>query len=212
MGQLKMDIHGNEVGTAALSGAHRNGPAAAAVRGVQRDTDRTIESVRRRREATKPLSLDPKSRPLSRVLVGERERRLYLLAPGEIDYIESRGNYVEFHADDLVFISRDSIKRLSRVLADSGYLRIQRTLLLNLSCIVYAQRVGHGNFAFTLTSGARLCSGAKYREEILGILPLTRARRRGGVESARSQELPPRGPRNALGGRRSQRNQTLRSC
>jgi DNA-binding LytR/AlgR family response regulator len=114
------------------------------------------------------------------MLVGERERRLYLLAPGEIDYIESRGNYVEFHAAALVFISRDSIKRLSRELAASGFMRIQRTLLLNIQSIVYAQRVGHGTYAFTLSTGARLRSGAKYREEILKVLPLTRARRLGG--------------------------------
>jgi len=102
---------------------------------------------------------------------------MYVLAPGELDYMESRGNYVEFHAGDLVFMSRDSIKRLSRVLADSGYIRIQRTLLLNIESIVFAQRAGHGRFAFTLSSGACLCSGAKYREEILRALPLTRARR-----------------------------------
>ncbi|HYM43571.1 MAG TPA: LytTR family DNA-binding domain-containing protein [Steroidobacteraceae bacterium] len=114
------------------------------------------------------------------VLVGERERRLYPLSPGEVDYIESRGNYVEFHIGELVFISRDSIKRLTRALAASGYVRIQRTLLLNVQSIVYAQRVGHGTFAFTLRSGARVTSGARYREEILRILPLTRARRLGG--------------------------------
>ena len=146
--------------------------------GAEREADRTFANVRRRRKSLQPRTPPARSRTL---LVGERERRLYLLVPGEIDYIESRGNYVEFHADDLVFISRDSIKRLSRVLAESGYMRIQRTLLLNLESIVYAQRVGHGRFAFTLSSGARLCSGAKYREEILAVVPLTRERRLGGT-------------------------------
>jgi len=153
--------------------------SATAVRAAVPRTDRALESLQRRRESARPRALDGKLRTLSRLLVGERERRLYLLAPGEIDYIESRGNYVEFHVDELVFISRDSIKRLSRLLADSGYIRIQRTALLNIQSILYAQRVGHGTFTFTLVSGARLRSGARYREEILRRLPLTRARRLG---------------------------------
>lgn len=164
-----------EVKLEARSAPRRSQQSSLASAVEERDADRTLESLRRKRDSeTRPLAA--KVRP-SQVLVGERERRLYPLSPGELDYIESRGNYVEFHVEDLVFISRDSIKRLSHALADSGYVRIQRTLLLNVQSIVYAQRVGHGTYAFTLRSGARLTSGARYREEILRILPLTRARR-----------------------------------
>ena len=167
--------------TQAVGGPRRNpGLSASPTTGAERDADRTFESLRRQRESSNVRALNANSRALSRVLIGEREHRLYLLTPGEIDYIESRSNYVEFHAEGLVFISRDSVKRLSRVLAGSGYIRIRRTLLLNIQSIVYAQRVGHGTYAFTLSSGACLRSGAKYREEILRILPLTRARRVAG--------------------------------
>lgn len=140
-----------------------------------RDTDTTLQSLRRARESENLGTAGKMG--VAPMLVGERERRLYPLSPGQVDYIESRGNYVEFHVQGLVFISRDSIKRLTLVLADSGYIRIQRTLLLNIQSIVYAQRVGHGTYAFTLRSGVRLTSGAKYRQEILRALPLTRARR-----------------------------------
>lgn len=172
-------IGGGEASLEARAAPRRTQPSAAGtLSGEQRDADRTLESLRRRRalENLRPAA----GQRAATVLVGERERRLYPLSPGEVDYIESRGNYVEFHIGELVFISRDSIKRLTRALAASGYVRIQRTLLLNVQSIVYAQRVGHGTFAFTLRSGARVTSGARYREEILRILPLTRARRLGG--------------------------------
>jgi hypothetical protein len=55
-----------------------------------------------------------------------------------------------------------------------GFLRIERSLLLNLRAISYAQPIGHGIFGFTLLSGARLRSGPSYRETILGALPLRR--------------------------------------
>lgn len=159
---------------------HNQALSAAPHRGAELDSDETSELLRKRRESLATRAPDAKLRTLQNVLVGERERRLYVLSPGDLDYIESRGNYVEFHAERLVFISRDSIKRLSRLLADSGYVRIQRTVLLNVRAVLYAQRVGHGRYAFSLRSGARVCSGAKYRDEILQVLPLTRTRRLSG--------------------------------
>jgi DNA-binding LytR/AlgR family response regulator len=168
---------GREASAAALRGRRRS---VAADRQDGQNAERALEQLRLR-TLSKSSTPDAKVGGLSKVLIGEREHRLYLLAPGQVDYIESHGNYVEFHAGALVFISRDSIKRLSRVLAGSGYLRIQRTLLLNYRSIVYAQRAKHGRFAFTLSSGACLCSGARYRAGILKVLPLTRARRQGGT-------------------------------
>lgn len=106
-----------------------------------------------------------------RVLVGERAHRLYVLKPDNIDYIEARGNYVTFHADAAEYISRDGISRLSAVLFHGGFVRIARSLLVNVQAIAYAQRSGRGTYTFTLASGACLRSGAKYRAQILRVLP-----------------------------------------
>ena len=106
------------------------------------------------------------------LLVGERGQRLYPLKAGNIDYINSDANYVTFHVADEEFISRDSVKRLAGILAESGFVRIERSLLVNVASILYAQRTGRGTYAFTLTSGRCLRSGATYRDEILRVLPL----------------------------------------
>jgi two-component system LytT family response regulator len=111
-------------------------------------------------------------RPL--YLVGEREHRLYPLDPLEIDYVQSTGNYVTHHLGGVEYIARDSIKRLNTVLAPAGFVRIERSLLLNIRAIAYAQPIGHGSFVFTLASGARLHSGHAYRDTILAALPLRR--------------------------------------
>jgi len=111
-------------------------------------------------------------RPL--LLVGEREHRLYPLDPFEIDYVESAGNYVTYHRGDVSYIARESIKRLDDILAPAGFVRIERSLLLNVRAIAYVQTVGHGTFAFTLVSGACLRSGHVYRETIFAALPLRR--------------------------------------
>lgn len=107
-------------------------------------------------------------------LVGEREHRLYPLDPEQIDYIESAGNYVKYHLGPIDYIARESIKRLYAVLAPTGFVRIERSVLLNVRAISYAQPIGHGTFAFTLVSGARLQSGHAFRDTILAALPLRR--------------------------------------
>jgi two-component system, LytTR family, response regulator len=107
-----------------------------------------------------------------RLLVGERQHRFYPLDPTKIDYIEADGNYVTIRTSNTEYISRDSIKRLATELAELGFVRIERSLLMNTRAVLYAEMVGHGAFAFTLTSGACLHSSATYRDEILRVLPL----------------------------------------
>ena len=108
------------------------------------------------------------------VLVAERERRLYPVEPRCIDYVESAGNYVKFHVDKCEYIARESMKRLEVILGLTGFVRIERTLLVNIRAISFVETVGHGAFAFTLKNGARLHSGPVYRETILRALPLRR--------------------------------------
>jgi DNA-binding LytR/AlgR family response regulator len=111
--------------------------------------------------------------PFARFLVGERQHRLYPLDPMKIDYIESDANYVTIRSGNREYISRDSIKRLSASLSDLGFVRIERSLLLNIRAVAYVENVGHGSYAFTLSCGACLYSTATYREAILRVLPLS---------------------------------------
>jgi two-component system, LytTR family, response regulator len=107
-----------------------------------------------------------------RFLVGERQRRLYPLDPKSIDYIEADGNYVTLRSGKVEYLSRDSLKRLSMQLAELGFIRIERSLLVNAAAVSYAEVAGHGTFALTLSSGVCLYSSAAYRDSILRIIPL----------------------------------------
>jgi two-component system, LytTR family, response regulator len=115
---------------------------------------------------------------LPRFLVGERQRRLYPLDPKSIDYIEADGNYVTLRAGKVEYLSRDSIKRLSLQLAEFGFIRIARSLLVNAAAVSYAEVAGHGTFALTLNSGVCLYSSAAYRDSIFRIIPLPHLSRR----------------------------------
>jgi DNA-binding LytR/AlgR family response regulator len=112
-------------------------------------------------------------------LVGERHRRLYPLAVNTVDYIQADHNYVTMRVGEIEYISRDSIKRLSGELGDFGFLRIDRSVLLNVSAVQFAEPVGRGTLAFTLSSGVCLHSSRSFRGEILRVLPWRWGRARG---------------------------------
>ena len=135
-----------------------------------------------RKSATRPAGSSYSAAPLRSelecdrpfILVAEREQRLYPVEPRRIDYVESAGNYVKFHVDKCEYIARESMKRLEVILGPVGFVRIERTLLVNIRAISFVETVGHGAFAFTLKNGVRLHSGPGYRETILRALPLRR--------------------------------------
>jgi two-component system, LytTR family, response regulator len=145
---------------------------------------RFAESIQRARElcagVSRELQPEPEdSRPsqigddlAATFLIGERTHRLYPLRPQRIDYIESDANYVTFRVGNVEYLSRDSIKRLASVLHRHGFVRIERSLLVNVRAVMFVELLGHGAFAFTLTSGRRLRSSPRYRERILQVFPL----------------------------------------
>ncbi len=100
-------------------------------------------------------------------LVGEKAHRLHFIDAETVEYIESDGNYVTIHAGEERFISRNSVKHLAGALAPRGFVRIGRSLLLNLRRVAFAEKLGHGAFAFTLHNSRRLVSSATYRKGIL---------------------------------------------
>jgi two-component system LytT family response regulator len=117
-------------------------------------------------ESVRPVRISP------RFLVGERLRRLYPLDPRSIDYIEADRNYVTLRVGKDEYLSRNSIKRLAPQLAEVGFVRIERSLLVNAAAVAYAEVAPHGTFALTLKSGVCLRSSAAYRESILSVIPL----------------------------------------
>jgi two-component system LytT family response regulator len=136
----------------------------------------TTTSPRPEPSSAFPLPLGPPNK--LQLLVGERQHRLYPLEMNKIDYIAAQGNYVTIRSGTSDYIRRDSIKRLAAYLADWGFMRIERSVLLNVRAIAYAQAASHGTFAFTLSSGACFQSSSSYREAILNVLPLAPLSRR----------------------------------
>jgi two-component system, LytTR family, response regulator len=112
-------------------------------------------------------------------LTGEKGQRLFFIDVALIDYIEADGNYVSIRAGGDRYIARNTLKNLAAALAPSGFIRITRSLLVNLHRVACAERLGGGSFEFTLRTGKRLASTPTFRcgilEEVRQERPSSRA-------------------------------------
>lgn len=84
-----------------------------------------------------------------------------------IDYLESDGSHVAVHVDLQRYVARGTLKHFQATLAPLGFVRIERSVLINLRKVAFAQRLERGAFAFTLRCGRRIISSRKYRRDIL---------------------------------------------
>jgi two-component system LytT family response regulator len=125
-----------------------------------------IGRARKRLSLQRSESLD-RSEPSLRQITGEKAQRLYFIDVESIDYVESEANYVALHVGDERYLARNTMKHLAGALAPLGFVRIERSLLINLRRVAFAERVDRGAFAFTLRNGRRLLSSTTYRKGIL---------------------------------------------
>jgi two-component system LytT family response regulator len=82
--------------------------------------------------------------------------RILFLKPDEIDHVEAAGNYVVLHAGKERHILRETMAAMEQRLEPSGFMRVNRSVIVNLSRVREVQPVAAGQFSITLKNGARL--------------------------------------------------------
>ena len=90
-----------------------------------------------------------------RIFVRSAERILFL-KPEEITRVEAAGNYVVLHSGKEQHIIRETISAMEARLAPGGFMRISRSVIVNLACIREIQPAGSGRYSLLLKNGTRL--------------------------------------------------------
>jgi two-component system LytT family response regulator len=90
-----------------------------------------------------------------RILVRSAGRILFL-KPEEIDHLEAAGNYVVLHAGKERHIVRETTAAMEARLTPAGFMRISRSIIVNLSRIREIQPLGPGQYSVLLQNGTRL--------------------------------------------------------
>ena len=135
---------------------------------------KALERARTQLRAAKGGTADPQlSKLLSqwregagggpRVLVKSPDRILFL-KPEEIDHIEACGNYVLLFVGKEKHIVRETMTAMEARLGSSGFMRINRSVILNLSRIKELQPLAAGEYVVILKTGVRLNMTCSLRE------------------------------------------------
>ncbi|MES2405264.1 MAG: LytTR family DNA-binding domain-containing protein [Pseudomonadota bacterium] len=94
-------------------------------------------------------------------------RTVQILDVNSIEYIEADGDYANVHRNDgTVTRTREGIAALEARLPGGRFVRIHRSLIVNVDCVRELRSNKHGGFSLVTLSGCRLKSGAKYGDSL----------------------------------------------
>lgn len=84
----------------------------------------------------------------------------------DIDWIEAAENYVQLHTGRASHLLRVTMNTLEESLDQETFLRIHRSVIVNVKRIRELEPVMHGEYVLTLVTGVRLQSGRRYSERL----------------------------------------------
>jgi two-component system LytT family response regulator len=90
-------------------------------------------------------------------------RQIVIVDVDEIDWIESAGNYVRLHVGEEVHQMRGTLARLGGRLDPQQFLRIHRSIIVNVDRLKQIAPSTHGDAAVVLRDGTRLNLSRGYR-------------------------------------------------
>lgn len=96
---------------------------------------------------------------------------IVLVASMDIDWLSGADNYTEVHSGKTVHLLRQTLRSLEGQLQPRGsFLRISRSVVVNVERIREIQRKSHGDFTVVLRSGATLPGSRNFRSNMLKLL------------------------------------------
>ena len=113
--------------------------------------------------ATRPA--DTAATPLRHLAFRDGERVL-LIAVGDIDWIEAEGDYVRLHCGQTTHLVRARLKDLLEKLDPARYVRLHRSVVVNVDRIRELTPASHGDFTAILADGTRLKVSRTQRAEL----------------------------------------------
>lgn len=96
--------------------------------------------------------------------------RVVFLRPGEIEWLESEGNYVKLHAGGGTHLARETLSAMESDLPPDQFLRISRSTIVNLDAVREIQPMFYGDCAVILRDGTRLTLSRTYRDRLERLL------------------------------------------
>jgi two-component system, LytTR family, response regulator len=88
----------------------------------------------------------------------------------DVDWIQAAENYVELHTCRTTHLLHVTMNALEKSFDPEVFLRIHRSIIVNVTRIRQLQAGTHGEYVITLRDGARLQSGRSYAERLKALM------------------------------------------
>ncbi len=103
-------------------------------------------------------------------LVYKHNGRVVFVRVETIDWVEADGNYIRLHAGQDSHYFRETLAGLESQLPGEKFMRISRSIIVNLDCIKELQPVFYGDYVVILQNGSRLNMSRNYRDRLEALL------------------------------------------
>jgi two-component system LytT family response regulator len=97
-------------------------------------------------------------------------RHLYFVHTADIEWVEASANYVQVHAGGRVHFIRDTMTAFASKLSPDKFIRVHRSVIVNVDRIQRIEPRGHGDYLITLRDGTRVASSQAYNERLREML------------------------------------------
>lgn len=104
----------------------------------------------------------PSDSPLDRLVVKSNGITQFIKTI-DIDWLESAGVYVTLHCTGKEILYRSSLSELAEKLDPLRFIRIHRSVIVNIDSILHLEPLSHGEFDVVLKSGTRSRVSRTYR-------------------------------------------------
>lgn len=116
-------------------------------------------------EGQTPRRVQPRD-PSQGLVAVPKNGRLLLIRTDEIDWIDSAGNYAQFHCGSRMHTVRATLATLEARLAPVGFVRLHRSVLVNLIKVKELYPLFRGDFRVVLVDGTELTLKKTYRGQM----------------------------------------------
>ena len=147
------------------------------------DTERFLKSLNRARANLQRRASDYPKR-IASVLTGlvqpahgnrmvvKSGGRIVFVEADEVDWIEAAANYVRIHAGSQAYLLRETMSAMEAKLDPSRYIRIHRSIIVNVQKIRELQPCNNGEYIAVLRTGKNLSVSRSYRDRLQSMLQI----------------------------------------
>jgi two-component system, LytTR family, response regulator len=97
-------------------------------------------------------------------------KKISLMRVRDISWIQAQGDYLYIHSGAKRHLLHESLASLEKQLDPARFIRIHRSIIVNLGQIGEIQRSAEGDSVAVLSAGVKLPIGRLYRPKFLSLL------------------------------------------